>query len=596
MTIKTLAAAITSAVLTSGFLSASPAFAGKPDFVGSLNPLSGYEVWASDQSNSVAGLDSRGVLGSYLWIWDSADIERQLAGGADAQPLPCSPGPKGANGATGPCDLLDVFPPTLAEYDADGKATGNLLGDLNGFGRLHGMLPDPQQRYMNANIFAPSGGYVGVIDRKTKEAIGLFRVTGTNVAGADSRSVHMSFWSADGSAIIVANLNGKVLERIDVTRNASGKIMDLSFNRSASLGVGKSMEVTSSATVFLGRNAWGRSLVGNVSGAYEAEAFADLTPNGLCKENGCTSGADGTAGGRPNNLIICPIPSDGDNVYITMGGGGLLIADLKQTPMAIVGEYGNQVINGAGCGGAQAGDQMFLNAGVSASAAGATQSVFTMYVLNDSDFGGEHLPENTPAPLTAFKDATNTTTGGDLDGSAPANTSGQLPGITSRRDAHGTAATLDGRYIHNVDRIQNVVEVFDTSDLSRTTYDLTSEDGDGNGAGACLAKSVSDDAALPANDPAPDLMERTPDGKYLMVALRGPAPVSVNHSAQGSCPGVGIIELQDGGKRGRLAGVLRSSNKVDTAPASAPGGHAYTGAERSDPHGATVISKKPVKL
>ena len=160
----------------------------------------GYEVWASDQSNSVPGVASRGIEGSWIWVWDSKDVKRQLKGGPDAVSLPCGPDMLNPT-ATGPCNLLDVFPGTLEEYDADGQPTGNTLADLNGFGRLHGMLPDPQQRYLNANIFAPSGGYVGIIDRQTKAAVGLFRVTGTNVAGNDTRSVHMSFWSEDGNVI-----------------------------------------------------------------------------------------------------------------------------------------------------------------------------------------------------------------------------------------------------------------------------------------------------------------------------------------------------------------------------------------------------------
>jgi hypothetical protein len=87
-------------------------------------------------------------------------------------------------------------------------------------------------------------------------------------------------------------------------------------------------------------------------------------------------------------------------------------------------------------------------------------------------------------------------------------------------------------------------------------------------------------------------MDTTPDDKYMVVALRGPTPVSVTHSAQGSCPGVGVIQLRQGGKSGKLITVLRSTNTVDNAPVSAPGGHPYDGAERSDVHGASVISKK----
>ena len=38
----------------------------------------GYEYWAADQSNSVPGVASRGVSGSFMWIWDSKDVDKQL--------------------------------------------------------------------------------------------------------------------------------------------------------------------------------------------------------------------------------------------------------------------------------------------------------------------------------------------------------------------------------------------------------------------------------------------------------------------------------------------------------------------------------------
>lgn len=541
----------------------------------------GYEIWGSDQSNSIANVESRGVKGSWIWVWDSQDVEQQLATGEAAEPLGCD----GQNRpGDGPCNIYDVFPANLIEYGAEG-ATGNQLG--TDFGRLHGMLPDPQNRYMNVNLFSPGGGYVGIIDGETKEAVALFRVTGTSAG----RSVHMSFWNSDGSALLVANLNGKVLERIDITRNAEGDIIDATFNQSAALGVGKDMAIEADAKVYLGENSHGNPMVGRVVGSYDLEvAFGDLTPQGFCKENGCADGPESELGGRANNVIICPIVSNSDNAYVTFGGGGLLVVDTTATPMAIVGEYDHQVVNGAGCGGVQTGDEMWLNAGVSASGAGAEQSTFTLFSLDDSLFGSTSNAPNTPLPTMIFKDTSNTATIGNLEGQAT-NTTGQLPGRTTRRDSHGMAITPSGDYIHTVDRIQNNVEVFNTSTLTHTTYDLISADGQGNGVGACAAASVVDDEALPGNDPAPDLVEATPDGKYLVVALRGPVPVSVTHAAQGSCPGVGIIELLDNGATGRLAGVLRTTNTVDNAPMSAPGGHNYTGAERSDIHGAAIRRK-----
>lgn len=46
-----------------------------------------FEVWGADQSNSAPDLDSLGVKGGFLWIWDSNDIIAQLAGDNDAKPL-----------------------------------------------------------------------------------------------------------------------------------------------------------------------------------------------------------------------------------------------------------------------------------------------------------------------------------------------------------------------------------------------------------------------------------------------------------------------------------------------------------------------------
>lgn len=89
---------------------------------------------------------------------------------------------------------------------------------------------------------------MGIVDTDTKGAIALFRVTlMTYDAGADdgstksTRNVHMSFWDYDGSAIIIHNLAGKAVERINVERNDDGKITSLTFDKSATTGVGKGM-------------------------------------------------------------------------------------------------------------------------------------------------------------------------------------------------------------------------------------------------------------------------------------------------------------------------------------------------------------------
>lgn len=543
-----------------------------------------YEVWASDQSNSKAGASAPGISGSWIWIWDSRDLNQQVKTGKPAAPIGCD----GRNRpGTGPCNLYDVFPASLKEYDTNGL-TGNTLADVSGFGRLHGVLSDPQNRYLNASFFAPDGGYVGIIDGETKEAVSLFRVSGTS----EGRSVHMSFWNTNGSALLIANLNGKVLERIDIKRDRGGKIINAVFNKSASLGVGKNLQISDQPKVYLGKNSQGRSMIGSITGNYDLQALGNLTPNGLCKENGCGTGSDAPLGGRPMNMIICPVPADNGKVFVSFSGGGLMVADAKTTPMSIVGEYSNQFFNGAGCGGVQVSKNMWLNTGVGTSAAGATQSTYTIYDINTQAFGKTANAPNTPAPRVIFKDPNNTATGGNSSGQA-SNSTGQLPGVSTRRDAHGIAQTLDGLYVHAADRIQNRIEVFNTKTLAITSYDLTSADGKGNNIGPCASTSVPDYPRSLSNDPAPDLMQATPDNKYLVVALRGPIPVSVNHASQGSCPGIGVIELTQRGASGKLVSVLRASNTVDTVKVDipAPGGYAYQGNEHSDIHNIAIRQK-----
>ena len=262
--------------------------------------------------------------------------------------------------------------------------------------------------------------------------------------------------------------------------------------------------------------------------------------------------------------------------------------------MQIVDEYGNTIVNGAGCGGTEAHGQVFLNAGVSASGAGDNQSTFTLYALDDSLYSGPSTMQNQPPVQQVFKDPTNTNTLGNVDGVVLSNSSGQKPPLTIRRDSHGAVNTIDGKYVHDADRIQNVVEVFDTETHEHvSTYDLVSMDGQSGRSGpsgACRIKSVTDDARLVLNEPAPDLMDITPDGKYILIAFRGPVPVSDGHAAQGSCPGVGVVKVTTGGKSGKIVNVLRSSNVTsDTASFTIAGRHDYTGKERSDIHQVTVI-------
>jgi len=546
-----------------------------------------YEIWGSDHSNTVEGQSKLGVAGSYLWIWDSDDIQTKISTGKTPESKSCSP-----NDTKGPCQLFTIFPKTLTD-----SASGETLEEVAGFARWHGVTKDPQNRYVTANIFAPNGGYLGIVDATTKEAVALFRVTEMSYKKGEvkktTRSVHMSFWNGDGSAILIHNLSGKAVERINVERNDMGTITSASFDKSATVGMGVDMQVATEASFFKGTNAYGNSLLGAVMGSYDRADLGNTTPTGTCKEDGC---GEGTDAGRPNNIPICPVmANDSGLVFNTLAGGGLLVLDSTKTPMTFAGAYGNDKVYGAGICGSQISDRVFFTAGASASASGATQSMFTIYAFDPALYNnGTEYQENMPEPTLVFDDESGTATGGKTTGDAE-NTSGQLHGTTTRRDAHDLTGTLDQKYVHVVDRIQNVVEVFDSkTDEAVGMYDLTTATGiKGDGSlGPCEADSVKDGGdGFPINDPTPDFIDATPDGKYMILSFRGPSPVSAGHAAQGSCPGLGIVELLDGGKTGKLVAVMRSINTIADAigVVSPPGGSTYSGAERSDVHDTVVV-------
>lgn len=357
------------------------------------------------------------------------------------------------------------------------------------------------------------------------------------------------------------------------------------FDTNASLGLGKNMTVVEKATYFAGINAYGKALIGGVSGNYEIAALGNLTPNSKCKENGC-DGAVGAAGGRLNNLPVCPIPSSqGNLLYITLSGGGLLIGKTDTTPMTLVAEYGNNIVYGGGCGGAEVGKVVYLNSGVSSAASGLNQSDFSLWAFDSSKYMDVPFqPENEPLPLTVFSDDGNTATLGNLQGPLE-NLSGQLPSQSTRRDSHGIVAIANGNYVHTFDRIQAEVYVVDTAtNTGSFAYSLRNS-------GVC--KGITDDTNLPEDDPSPDLLDTTPDGLYIAIAFRGPAPVTFAHTTQGSCPGVGIVKLDNGGRNGKLITVLRTTNLTpDSIPVVVvPGGVNYVGKERSDIHMVAVIDR-----
>jgi hypothetical protein len=269
-----------------------------------------------------------------------------------------------------------------------------------------------------------------------------------------------------------------------------------------------------------------------------ADGQPTTTPAGVPKQ------VDGL---RPLNTVICPIPaSTGRHVFVSLGGGGMFVVDIRTTPMAIVGEYDVSVVRAAGCGGVEAARFMHLNTGTP----GPNVSEFTVYRFPLAyPAAPAFSPPNTPAPIAVWEDVDN----------------GKVAGVDipagTNRDAHGIVLVRNviSRYLHQMDRIRNNVEVFkvappwdDLDSRHEGTYSLTTT-------GAC----GSTIGTTKTNDPTPDLGAPSPGGvrggDRIYVALRGPFPLTVSHAADGSCPGLGIITLSANRKSGALTHVLPST-------------------------------------
>jgi hypothetical protein len=230
-------------------------------------------------------------------------------------------------------------------------------------------------------------------------------------------------------------------------------------------------------------------------------------------------------GERPDNAPICPITEASNRfAFVTLRGGGLLVVDVTATPMKVVTMLDNNQIHPAGCGGIQVGDTLYINSGGGWPIAPLSYDVYAVDLSS--------LPKSVSAKLVSQRDQ-------------------------KFADSHGMAAV--GRYLWSADRAGNDIEIIDTlTNLNVGSVDLTTD----------------------ANkDPAPDLMDVSPDGQYVFVGLRGSTPLTGNdktvNNAKGTVPGVGVIHVDGGGKVGHYKGQAAITNMKD-------------GKETADTHGIAV--------
>jgi hypothetical protein len=407
----------------------------------------GFEVWLVDQSDSFGK-----TYGGTIHIYEGSDLN-----GGDAS-------------SAVPTDVLDL-----------GGATADLCVTRTGANPVRPHMLFFNAANSHAVLTFVASGHVVVFEAATRTPVACVR---TSAGAGGQRQAHAATPTADDAYILVANQNGKRVDRITTDYAANTFVLDASL-----------------------------------------DLANGVTPNGVLRE----------FAGRPDNAPILVVPDATSSVaFVTLRGGGLFVVDPAATPMEILAEYDRTTVHASGFGGVEANGRMYINSG--AGAASTNPSEFDVYRFPLAGYAASN-PPNTPAPALVFSD----------DTAPPAH----------ERDAHGLVATRHSRHVWVFDRALRVAEVFDTaSDAHVNTIALAHPSGD---------------------HPTPDLADISPSGNRIFVSLRGPNPLSGSpHAATGSTPGLGVIQVTEGGKGGVLKSVVRISN-IDAA-----------GVERADCHGIRV--------
>jgi hypothetical protein len=275
-----------------------------------------FEVWLVDQSDS---FDK--AYGGTVHIFAGSDLS-----GADA------------SSAT-PIGVLDLGGATAARCLAETGANP-VRPHMLSFNASHS----------HAILTFVASGHVVIYDAATRAPVGCVR---TSVGAGGQRQAHAAQPTPNDAYILVANQNGKRVDRI--TTDYATNTFELDDTLDLAEG---------------------------------------LTPNGVLRQSE----------GRPDNAPILVIPDSTSTLaFVTLRGGGLFVVDPTTTPMQIVAEYDKSTIHGNGFGGAEANGGMYINSGAGGEA--TNPSEFDIYRFPLSGFGAANQP-NTPTPLVVFSDDT----------------------------------------------------------------------------------------------------------------------------------------------------------------------------------------------
>lgn len=267
----------------------------------------GHEVWAIDQS------DTTPDGGGTLYVYRGSALAGRAA-------------------PSQPAEVIDL----------GGAARSLCLAETGSAPRRPHMLMFNQGQ-SHAIIAFVATGHVLFMDAASRTPLRCIDV------GAQA---HAAFPSPDESYVVVANQNGKLLQRIATDYDTDSFALD---------------------------------------GAATLNLATCVTPSGAPCE---------AAGVRPDNAPICPVIDQTSRfTFVTLRGGGMFVVDSTTTPMSIVAEYDNATVHPNGCGGVETAGKMYINSG-GGTAANPLEADLYSFLM--SGFATVPTPPNTPAPALVF--------------------------------------------------------------------------------------------------------------------------------------------------------------------------------------------------
>jgi hypothetical protein len=275
-----------------------------------------FEIWLVDQSNSPGA-----AFGGTIHIYADRDV---------LQPN-------------------RTHPPASETIDLGGATTQLCLAST-GVAPVRPHMLAFNSTYSHGVLSFVASGHVVFLDTRTRTPVACLR---TEVGAGGARQAHAAWPTIDDRYVLVANQNGKKLERI-ATHYAQNTFVQ------------------------------------------EPLATLDLanctTPQGVACQ---------LAGVRPDNAPICPYTaSDNGPAFVSLRGGGLFVVDHLQTPMQIIGAYDMANVPPNGCGFIEARGWIYANGG---GGTAANLDQFAVYRAPMSGYLAAN-PANTPATQLLMND------------------------------------------------------------------------------------------------------------------------------------------------------------------------------------------------